>query len=213
MTQPFSFYCYLFILLIDVIIGAFLFKRTDSAIRIIIILLFVTFLSEIATLYYANFFKRKAPIYHIYSVFEIVLTSIFFLKTINVKNYNFLLIFVLVIWPSLGLVNYLFLQSLRKINSNFLTLESIAIIAMALYALYKIMLDDNITNVLRNTNFCLWILFLFFWSSTFFFWACFEILIKHHSPYRDILLNIQVAVNIIFYVGIGITLIFSKKVT
>lgn len=82
---------------------------------------------------------------------------------------------------------------------------------MALYALYGMLIDDRIQNILQYSHFWLWVCLFLYFSCTFFFWPCIKILYKQKSPYYDLIVCFQVFMNAVSYLGIGMTLFFYPK--
>lgn len=211
MSTKLLFNIYLVILALTVVQGFFRFRRLDEASKILVILLAVTTLSEFICLVRIENNLGKAPVYHIYSVIEIILTTAYFLKTI--KSYHFfrLMLISIVVWTLLGILNAVFLQPLNKFNSNYLLLESISIIAMSLYTLYKMLLNDTMYNVLKFPHFWTWSLQLILWSGSFFFWGYYEVLTQRGWAYLPAAANMQAIINILVYFGIGLTFLFYPK--
>jgi hypothetical protein len=211
MSSRVLFDIYLFVLVLTVINGFIRYRRFDTATRILLLLLIVTTISEFVCKYRANNHLGKAPVYHFYNIAEIILTTAYFLKTI--KSYHFFRIMLIsaVVWPVLGIINLVYLQPINKFNSNILMLESICIIAMSLYSLYKILLNDTLHNVLKYPHFWIWSIQLFFWSSSFFFWGYYEVLMQKGWALMPSFAKAQAIINILVYFGIGLTFLFYPK--
>ena len=211
MTSKLLFNIYLFVLVVTIIIGIIRYRRFDNATKILLLLLVVTTISEFICLFRVENHLGKAPVYHFYNILEILLTTAYFLKTI--KSYHFfrVMLISIIVWPLLGIFNTFFLQPLHKFNSNILMLESICIIAMSLYSLYKILLNDTLYNVLKYPHFWIWSIQLFFWSSSFFFWGYYEVLMQKGWALMPSFAKAQAIINILVYFGIGLTFLFYPK--
>lgn len=211
MSTKLLFNIYLIVLALSVLIGFLRFRRMDDASKILVSLLAIATISEFICLVRIENNLGKAPVYHIYNVIEIILTTAYFLKT-N-KSYHFLktMFVTSFIWIGLAILNAMFLQPFNKFNSNFLLLESICIIVMSLYALYKMLLNDVIHNVLKYPHFWIWSLQLILWSGSFFFWGYYEVLTQKGWAYLPTAANIQAIINILVYFGIGLTFLFYPK--
>ncbi len=211
MSTKIIFDIYLIVLVLTVFKGILRFRRLDSASKILLLLLAITTTSEFVCLIRIESHLGKAPIYHVYSVIEIILTTAYFLKTI--KSYHFPAKFIIssVIWLLLGILNVIFLQPIYKFNSNYLLLESICTIAMSLYTLYTMLVNDTIHNVLKYPHFWTWSLLLLLWSSSFFFWGYYEVLTQKGWAYLPAAANTQAIINILVYFGIGLTFLFYPK--
>ncbi len=205
------FYIYLVVLLLSIVAGSFRYARLDAAARVIFWLLVLTLISEATTIYTVKAKIGKAPVYHFYSAVEIFMTTLYFLKTIKPYHHKFLVGLSAILYPLIAILNCIFLQPLHEINTNMISLESIIIIPMALYALYKMLVNDEIMNMFKYPHFWLWTSLLIYWSSVFFFWACFNALMKDDSPYKNLLLSLDGYVNIVVYAIMGLTLLFYPK--
>lgn len=159
-----------------------------------------------------NFEKiGKAPIYNVYSVIEVMLVSLYFLVTVQPPKVRLWQVMVFVFWPVIGVLNYLYFQKFYALDTNLLILESCSIIPMGLFALYKILLDDRIIDVYKYPHFWIWALFLLLWCSSFFFWGCYEALIRGYNPYKKTFQIVELSVNILVYSGIGLSLLCGDK--
>jgi len=211
MTSRLLFSIYLIVLVLTIIKGFIRYKRFDNATKVLLLLLCITTISEIICLIRVENHKGKAPVYHIYTIIEILLTTAYFLKTIKSYHFSRYMLISATIWPVLGMLNLVYLQPLHKFNSNILMLESICIIAMSLYSLYKILLNDTLHNVLKYPHFWIWSLQLFYWSSSFFFWGYYEVLMQRGWSLMPSFAKAQAIINILVYFGIGLTFLFYPK--
>jgi hypothetical protein len=211
MDTKLLFNVYLLVLAMAVLKGLYRYKRLDTASRYLLLLLFITTVSEFICLVRIENKLGKAPVYHIYNVIEIILTTAYFLKTIRSYHFSSLMLATVIVWPTLGILNCIFFQPLNKFNSNILLLESICIIAMSLYSLYKMLLNDTMYNVLKYPHFWIWSIQLIYWSSSFFFWGYYEVLMQKGWKYMESFAVAQAIINILVYIGIGLTLLFFPK--
>jgi len=205
-----EFYTYLVVLLIAIAIGLFCYNNFDAPIKLIFFLLIITFISESVTIVTTRYINDKDSVYHFYSIIEIIITTLYFLQRLRLNHSKAIMWIASTVWLLMGIINMYF-QPLNTLNSNMLLAESITIIGMSLYSLYKILLDERITSVMTYSHFWIWTCFLLYQCSTFFFWAFFDDLILHQTKYKFALLAIQGLVNIVVYCGIGLSfLLFSK---
>ena len=201
------FNVYLFIVLCISIIGIYRYNKLGSRIKLVVWLVLFTMISEYLGVLFKYFHIKKAILYHIYSYLEISIYTLYFIATLKIKSLN-IKILSIAFWFLLALVNILFFQKATKFNSYILIVESFSIIAMSLYALYKIILDDYIIQVFRSPHFWIWSAALFYWSGTYFYFAFIDWIYFAKSSYTDIMSYFDVFLNIIFYMIVG--LIFLK---
>lgn len=130
--------------------------------------------------------------------------------TINNKNRA---IFALLCFLYVGveIANDILYQPLRKFNSNFIIFECLLIIPMALYALYKIQVNDSIERMGKYVHFWFWTFLLMFFSSSFFFWPFVVYFYKHNQLYYNISSYTHLTVNLIVYTGIFVTFLKYPK--
>lgn len=210
LTEDTLYYLYLFVIAVAFIIGLLRYRRLDKASQIIVIFVASGLLSEIVAItIIAPYFKTKNPTYHFYNVVELSIITIYFLKTIK-KYTRSLSLFLICIACVLGLANCMLLQPIETMNSNFITVECFLIIGMSFYALYKMLVNDNI-NLQTYIHFYFWIVLLYYFSATFCYWSLIKILYKNHSIFYDVAEYTQIISNIATYLGIGICLLRYPK--
>jgi len=195
------------------IIGAFRYRRADAAMRILIIQLLMTAVSESVNflLLVKKNYTARYGLFHTSSILEMILVSAYFIRLlVPGKLFKKLLIVNIVIWISVGTLNIVFLQPIDTLNTNLLMLESLGINTMSLYTIYW-MLKKDIWNIFAIPHFWVAILWLLLWSSTFFFWAFIKILYRGNWQYQNMVLNGQAIINIIVYTGIALILFFYPK--
>lgn len=213
MQQPISFYVYLFVIILAIISGCINYKKTDKCGKLILLLLIITLISESIGLILILLKKSKFPLYHFFVPVEILLYTIYFILLIKPYNNLRYILASSIFWPLAGMLNMIFLQPMHKLNSNMLIIENVVVVAMALYALYKILLNDKIVNVLNYPHFWVWTFSLIYECYAFFFWALFESLIRR-SPYRMVIIDSQDIINIALYVAICFSFfLYPKKNT
>lgn len=202
---------YLIALFISTIGPIFKLKYFDHRARAIFCLLAITFFSEIAATITLYFGLGKNIVYHFFNVIELTLMTYYFLKTVRVKKAcRFTLVFGIT-YSLIAFLNEQLFQPLKTLNSNFIALESFLVISMSLYALYNILKSD-VLQVTKQPHFWLWVILLFYFSCTFFFWPFVKIIYKEKPTYYSVIASLQVIANIITYIGIGIVLAIYPKI-
>ncbi|MCF8448720.1 MAG: hypothetical protein K9G49_02515 [Taibaiella sp.] len=204
--KEYLFYVYLFIVLLCVVAGAVRYKKTDAPTKTIYYLLCIMLISECATRIFS-----KAPIYHVYTVVELWMITIYFLQTTVKKMVSALTIAATIVYPTLAILNVAWAEDPSTLNAHSITVESFAVIVMSLYALYKILINDSIDNLFKHVHFWLWTCFLTYFSSTFFFWSTIKILYKIHSTGYVFAVFSQIIMNILVYLAILLIFIFYPK--
>jgi len=206
-----AFYLCLIVILINIIIIFYKRRYLGSSLKIIGCLLFFTLCSEIIALVVKNRYATKAPVYHFFSILELFLIMMYFYFSIYDTRKIIVMVLCAIFCLALGIGNLFYFQSLMDYNTNMLMLECVLIIGMALFAMFKILLRDDIINILSYPHFQIWAALLFLWSSTFFFWAFLDYLKNNNPIYYEMIAKSQVFVNLLFYTYLGF--VFAKLKT
>lgn len=199
------FCIYICILITNVAIGILRYKRIDAASKIIICLLFTTLISECLTRIY-----EKNPVYHFYTVLELFLVTLYFFKQVQLKNGYYIAICG-ILYVILEIFELIFLHPLHSLNYSYIIFDSFLAITMALFALYKILINESIRKTTKYAHFWFWTLILIYFSSTFLFWPCVKILYAYKSGYYYVVVYSQIIMNIFVYSGTALTLFFYPK--
>ncbi len=201
---------YYIILLLATMTGIILYKRLDTALRFIVILLILTVLSESVsyTLVGLEKYGVRYSLFHVYSVLQLLLISLFFIYAIKPYHYRKLIVVASILCPLIGILNIIYLQPIDKLNTNMLMFESFAINAMSLFYIYWAVKNTSIKRLFKHAHFQMSLLFIFIWSCTFFFWAFISVLYIGEWKYVNYASYVIMMVNIIVYGGIGLTVYY-----
>jgi hypothetical protein len=194
--------------------GVVRFKRLDTAMRIIVYLMLATSVCEMFSFAMRTMkdYPLRYSVFHIYAVVEILLQSLFFIYAIQPRKYRRLITAGAVVWPAIGMLNVLFLQSFGALNTNMLMVESFSTITMSLYFIYWFIKNDQVILLYRHPHIRIAALLLLLWSSAFFFWAFVKILYSNHWPYYNLIDQTSTTINTLVYSGIALTfLLYPKK--
>ncbi len=177
--------------------------------KTIAVVLFTTLLSEVASLYMAFRWHNNLPVYHFFNPIQFFLLSLYFNCSIDYFRKRNLGLIIGSLGALLSVMNTLLLQPLNAINSYFLLFEGTAVAIYCLTAMHEILLDEHHLPY-RFAHFWITICCLLFWSSTFTGWGLYELLRNDDivTLYFD---KILTTANFVFYTGIGLTLVFYKK--
>jgi hypothetical protein len=171
-------------------------------------LLLGTWISETISFYAARRWHNSLPVSHVYSPLEFLLLSLYFNYSIEYfRKRNLGLIIGLAGIP-VSVLNTLLFQPLLTINSNFLLFEGTVVIIYCLILFGSLLKEDHMPY--RHVSFWMAMFNLILWSSTFTGWGMYEflreddIIMRYFDP-------ILTTANFVFYLGIGATLAFYKK--
>lgn len=156
---------------------------------------------------------RNLPLgvaHNVFSVFEILLTTAFFLLVVNYRNVLFKTIGITIVWLIIIILNSIFYNPYNYLNINVLVLESVYFIGLSLYVLYNMLLDDNAEDLFRNSLFSLVCLQLILWGGSFMFWSLGIYLINNNINATAVN-NYHIILNILVYFGFFIVYtVFGK---
>lgn len=211
MQQTTNFYIYLVILAIASVIGITRYSKMSDALKIIVLLLIVTTVSELSTELVIRLNMGKEVVYRIYSPVEGCFVTLFFYSSLYKVKRRSVITAIIIGWILIGLSNYFFIEKLNLPYLNIILIECFTIIGMSLHALYAILLNDEVQDIRSQPQFWVWIIFLFYWCATFFFWASYKILYRNQSPHLKTFIYYQEMVNILTYASIGFIFLYYRK--
>jgi len=178
--------------------------------RVVGVLVTLTLISETMALAVSYIWHNNLPIYHIFSPIEFFLISLYFNCVIPLfRKTNIGLIIGIAGFP-LAILNTIFLQKITSINSNFLLFEGTAVCIYCLLALHAILLDEEHLPY-RFAHFWITLCCLVFWSSTFTGWGLYSMMSVDDETVVMFFDKILTVANFVFYIGIGGTLVFRKR--
>lgn len=206
-------FIYYTIILLAAITAVVKYKQLDNALRSIAILLMLTVLSESVSyiLMGLNEYNFRNVVYHLFSMVQLILISVFFIINIKPNNSRKLIWGAVVTSIATGTLNIIFLQPICTMNSNMLMFESFAIITMTLYYIYRRIKIGVVVNMFKHAHFIISLLLLLLWSGSFFFWAFISVLYDEGWAYTTTVTNIHLIINIIVYLGIGLTILYTNR--
>ncbi len=203
-------YFYYIVLFLTIAIGFLRLRLFDKGAKILYVCIVTGAINEILV-YISKCYKfNTMPLYHIYCVVEFFIITLFFINSAHFRRKRLYILLLAILLPALGYCNLVFLQPKTGLNSNMFLLESFAVIAMSLYSLYAILVNDKLTFVHNDPYFWFWVCLLIMFSGTFFFWAVI-IPISNNPRLTDIAQDIQVIINICSYIVIGTVFFFYPK--
>lgn len=185
-------------------------KYLDKSSKIIIILLALTLITEFVSYIADRLFGNNFPVFHVFTVLELILFSFYFIQLNQLLRQNFFIILPF-LWVFIAGLNIYFFEPLLTLNTNMLIIEGFSISVMAIYSLYRIMMDNKITVPYQNIHFWILALMLILWCSTYFFWSFYKILAETQWPYWNIIHQFHWLINVIVYLGISLVYIFIPK--
>jgi hypothetical protein len=213
MTQEQLFIIYYVCMVSGTATGLVRYKVLDNAMRTFVALLCLSCLSELMSYYcYKNeLFETRNAIYHGVSAIEMVFYAAYFLKLLKPARQHVWMKIAAMLSILICAANAYFFESLKLVNANILMLQSFLVITMSLYAIYSILKTEVDHSIFQNPHVWICILWLVWWSCTFFFWAFLKILYSLNWIHMELVLRLQIIMLIGIYIGIATVLIFYKE--
>lgn len=208
MVFEFILYVYYAVLFGLVALGILRYRIMDNGSKRIFYLMVLALLCETITKYNSPFIK--SPTYHIYNLLEMVVITSYFIYTVRIKH-KWIYLMLCLFYIGIEVTNDILYQPLRKFNSNFIIFECLLVIPMALYSLYKILINDSIEEMRKYVHFWFWTMLLVYFSSSFFFWPFVVYFYKHNQTYYNISSYTHLIVNLIVYTGMLLTFLYYPK--
>ena len=198
-------------LLLAMISSIIRFKEADTSSRLLCYLLCLSFLTEALAYFAAKRFHNNIPVYTVFSLFELMLTSLYFNYCIDIFYKYRIGVYIGIVGFILGVLNIIFLQSISRINSNFLFFEGIVIIAMAFTLFARLVMKHDTLRIKAYHHFWFAVILTFYWCSNFFNLSLYQQIIFAHKPIALLLNMLNFIVNIITYLSIAIVFLLYPK--
>jgi hypothetical protein len=201
---------YLLTILIAFVAGVYNFKALDRAAKSIVILLIITFITECVAQYVAQKYHNNLPVYNFFNPIELFFYCIYFNFSVDVfkrKNIGWYIGGLAIV---LGLINVI-VRSVFLFNSYYLLFEGLVVIAMSLFALFRLLIKNDSLKFTLYAHFWFPVIFLMFWSVTFLNWGLydyFSVTLKKGMLYIGWAIML---VNILTYSTIGLILFLFPK--
>ncbi|HTE10238.1 MAG TPA: hypothetical protein VK645_04695 [Chitinophagaceae bacterium] len=201
---------YLFIILVTAGFGLLSFRIAEAAIRVLTILLFITFLSESISVYLPMAGSSNYPVYHFYVIISFWLYSLIYFYLFKAKNIRFVVLGVPVVFTIFCIVNSMNYQRLNQFPSTNVMVSNITLVIYSLIYL-KHLIDSNLfISLRRNAEFWLNSAVLVYFTLQVFIWGIFNYLIKNKMNINP-MINFAVCTSIIFYLVLGLAIYLETK--
>ena len=194
-----------------IITGIHNFRSLDKASRILLFLMLFTFINESIADYFIAKYNNSNVIYGLFNPIQLLFIAAYYNYSTSAFKENNIALYIGMVGAVFGFVNYIWIQTPFKMNNFFLLLESLIVIALSLYAFYRLLLEDESLVLTRLSHFWLTSIQLFFWTATFFIWGLYNYMTVTLGIGAQLIHTVLLSVNIIYYVGIGTVFILYKK--
>jgi hypothetical protein len=138
----------------------------DKAMGLILIVMTVSFLSDIVMLLLAKFGHRNLPVAHVYGFAEGVILTQFF--RIQIPKYNSFLAWVTLIFIVFYTMDSFFIEGIFKFNAFARSLEALLMIILSIIFFYFVYTEEHDIFIDKSPSFLSIVGILFYFSGAFF---------------------------------------------
>ncbi len=194
MTQ---YYIYFIILIITLVIGLIRYKKLNSSSRILLLLLFLTIVSESIATFVRFSTINNLFVYHIFGPIEVFLIALAFYIDMRKK----IIIIVTVLILLFSIVNSIWIQNINvSLNTNLFVLDALLAIFLSLWYLQMLLKDDKVLKFTDYPLFWIGIGFTIFNIVNLFILGAFNYAFSKHSNWASIFRNIRFISNYLLYI-------------
>ena len=208
--MPLKFLIYYCLLLVAACAGAVRFRRLSFPDKIIALVTIMALVNEILSLVAEKVFHNNLPLYHIFCPIELLLISLYFDRSIHFFSHNRIAFAIGITAVPLSILNTIFVQKIRTINSYFLLLEGLIIIMFCLISLHQILMEEEHLPY-RFAQFWISSSLLIFWGTTYTGWGIYALLAPNDPVVRFMFGNLLVGINYLLYFIIAAVFFYYKK--
>ena len=204
---------YLSIISIEFLLGLLFIKRISPHFRVIVPILFFIILCEVISriTIQANSLHSSNPPYHFHVPIHYALVAYFYAS--NSRKNRFLLFFCYAssfVVFTFSLINLFYFQNLRTFPSNSMLVSSVFILFLVLYSFIDMLHKVEPLPLTRQGLFWFNAANLILYSTSFFYWGLFNVLLATHEFPMAIFYIIS-TLTIISYIFYGFSLYFGQK--
>jgi len=211
MSFDVRFYVELCTLLFASVAAILRYKYLDWGGRYLCFWVLASLVTEIVAFYTAHVYKTNSLAYSVFGFVEVVLLCLFFRSVIDVFRRRKALIFVAIAMVILGLLNMLYLQPPKELNTNFIILEGFLIIGFCLFGLFRLLLYDGELDLFRNSNFWSISIVLVYWAADFLNIGLYNMLDRELSEKIGFVRDTIWALTLIVYSALAILFLNYRK--
>ncbi len=176
------------------------YRRLDKAMQIMCWLLWLTDITETFAYFYSLRYHNNMVVYMFFNPLELGLVALYFSRISETMRRYYVGPAVFAGSILCGLANAVWLQPPNVMNSNFLLLDGLVTICMALFFLMQLMLAHRPGDSMhRNPHFWISVSLIFFWAATFCNWGLHDYLMVADPDFGSVVGAWVLLANIIAY--------------
>lgn len=203
---------YYFSLLSAALAGCWLFKKVEIQYKWLIVLLILTFISELIAKYVAfGLDKPNSIVYHIFTPLEYTLYVQIYTRAINSRKWNKILFGSAIALIGFEILNTIYFQPLTTTNTNTMILEGTLLVCMSLWLFLKIRETPSRESLLKNGIFWFNSAVLCYYSFSIILWGFHSMKVYLLDNPPQIIYDLNMLLSALLYVTFVIALILNSK--
>lgn len=194
--------------LVPLIVGLINFPRHKKYDRIIFFYIIISGMVDLVVSVLAYNRINNLPVFHVFTVIEFILLSLFFNSIYKRKIYSIITFITIGIFILLAILNSFFLQDLYKFNTYTRSVEAIILICYCVYYFYHLISSNEDVNY--SVTWHVSGMFIYFSASSILFIMS-NVTLTINKELNWILWHIHSAMLLIMYIFITIGFYIGKK--
>ncbi|SHN30847.1 hypothetical protein [Mucilaginibacter sp. OK098] len=210
MNGDYIYAVYLTLLLLVTIAGLIRYKKLSKAFKILTVLILCTLISESIKKVYGKIYHNNMPVAHIWAVIEYAFFSLTYFYLLTNKLVKKAIIVSIIAMLILEIVNVLFFEKITQFPSLILEASHIVYVVYSLLLFRQMLLFPAEQSLFKQSLFWFNINVLFYATTMFLDFALLSYFIQNKLDVIP-LAYFALAVNFIFYIVIGISILMDNK--
>lgn len=161
----------IFSFLLCVLAGTYRAHRMDKAGKVLVLYALSFLLTELSATFAGLIIKSNLEVYAVGTVMEFVLLMLYFNESVPSIRQKQIGIFLAIGGGGFGIVNNFFIQPPDAIPNHFLTVGALVTILLSLISLVGAIYHQPYNQILRRPWFWVSVVFLSYWTITYFLWT------------------------------------------
>lgn len=143
-----------------------LWTRLEKSLKIIVILLAASFISDLLLLAIGRHGINNLPVIHLYGLIEAGLLAYFFMQVLNRRRY--LITGVMILYVVYYVINSIFFESIFSFNANARAVEAVIMLVFCLLYFYQVYQTEEDIFIDRSPHFLIIVGTVIYFAGAFF---------------------------------------------
>jgi len=182
---PPAFIVFLAIVFLAFIVGLLIYKQ-QIKIRPLVILMGLTIVSEITSVFFAKYYRNNSPVYHCFNPLQIVLLGCFFYKVFEKKILKDFVLYTTIGMILFAIISTIFIEGIMEFPTVFLNVETLVLILWSALLFIQKLDAPSDENVFKNPVFVISIGVLWFNLFSFVFFLLYSYMLTNKISIKTI---------------------------